>query len=125
MHDSIGCDSDTPPLPADIHDLPDVLEAVVDVIPWKRLGLTLGLHYPTLQKIEKEHYNDTYRCKIDMLAAWLQQQDSVLQKGVPSWSVLQAALKKIRENELAHRILGYIGMCAPPPPHPVPSLPDL
>ena len=32
-----------------------------------------------------------------MLSAWLQQQDNVPQKGVPSWSVLRAALKRMGE----------------------------
>ena len=39
--------------------------------------------------------------KIQMLEAWLQQQDNVSEKGVPSWSVLRNALEKIGENELA------------------------
>ena len=36
-----------------------------------------------------------------MIAAWLQQQDNV---SVPSWMMLQTALRKIGENELATRL---------------------
>ena len=92
-------------IPADIHDLCEVLESMNDLNEWNVLGLQLGLHYPTLQKIENDHPNRTDTCKMKMLAAWLQQQDNVSQKGVPSWSVLQAALKKLGENELAKRIM--------------------
>ena len=38
--------------------------------------------------------------QVKMLAAWLKRQDSVLKVGVPSWSVLQTALREIGENEL-------------------------
>ena len=33
-----------------------------------------------------------------MLSAWLQQQDNVASKGVPSWSVLRAALKASKDG---------------------------
>ena len=92
-------------LPAAIEDLGDVYEAVHDVVDWKRLGLKLGLHYPTLTKIRNDQRDQTDNCKMEMLSAWLNQQDSVPQKGVPSWSVLQAALRKIGENELASEIV--------------------
>ena len=39
-----------------------------------------------------------------MLAAWLEQQDNVPKKGVPSWSVLRAALMRMEENKLASSI---------------------
>ena len=39
-----------------------------------------------------------------MLSAWLQQQDNVASKGVPSWSVLRAALKRMGAHKLANRI---------------------
>ena len=56
------------------------------------LGLELGLLYPTLKRIKKEQHGDISDCMMEMLAAWLQQQDNVTSKGVPSWSVLQTAL---------------------------------
>ena len=86
-------------------DLVDVLEVVDSVSDWKRLGLTLGLLYqPTLTSIETFRHYKPDDCKIDMISAWLQQQDNVTQKGVPSWSVLKAALKRMGEHETADRI---------------------
>ena len=80
------------------------MESLHGLTEWKRLGLALGLFYPTLESIEKDcDRNDD--CKMKMLAAWLRQQDSVSQKGVPSWSVLRAALRRVGENELASRIV--------------------
>ena len=38
-----------------------------------------------------------------MLSAWLQRQDNVTSKGIPSWSVLRAALERMGENEIANR----------------------
>ena len=93
----------TPPLPADIDDLRKVLLALHDLNEWSMLGLQLGLHFSTLEKIEND-YNRTDKCKMMMLAAWLRQQDSVSQTGVPSWSVLVAALRIVGENGLASRI---------------------
>ena len=80
----------------------DVLEVVESVSDWKRLGLTLGLLYqPTLTDIETYRRGKPDECRIDMLSAWLQQQDNVR---VPSWSVLRAALKRMGERETADRI---------------------
>ena len=70
------------------------------------LGLELGLSYPTLKKIHNDHHGKGIDvCKMEMLAAWLRQQDNVSQVGLPSWSVLRAALRSIGENELASRIM--------------------
>ena len=83
----------------------DVLEVVQNVSDWKRLGLTLGLLLkPTLTDIETHRHYKPEDCKIDMLSAWLEQQDNVSQRGVPSWSGLRAALIRIGENEIANRI---------------------
>ena len=71
---------------------------------WQSLGLELGLLYPTLKRIKKEQHGDISDCMMEMLAAWLQQQDNVSQVGAPSWSVLQTALRNIGENELADTI---------------------
>ena len=60
------------------------------------MSMQLGLCYHTLEKIDND------KCKMKMLAAWLRQQNIVPQRGV---SVLQAALKKIGEKELASRIM--------------------
>ena len=85
-------------------DLLDVLEVVHDLTDWKRLGLALGLHYPTLTSIESYRHYKVDECRMDMLSAWLQQQDGVCQKGVPSWAGLKAALKRMGENGIADRI---------------------
>ena len=101
----VECDSDTPPLPAAIDDLFEVkmtLQGIADN--WKKLGLALGLLYSTLKKISTYPNMTIDNCVMEMLAAWLQKEDNVPQKGVPSWSVLQAALRRLGENELAHRI---------------------
>ena len=50
---------------------------------------------------DRKDYGKTDRCVMEMIAAWLQQQDNVSKNGVPSWSVLQAALSKIGEKQLA------------------------
>ena len=84
-----------------IADLFEVKTALKNVVDWIDLGLALGLHYPTLQKIDDEKRGKVNSCMREMLAAWLQQQDNVSQVGAPSWSVLQTALRKIEENELA------------------------
>ena len=87
------------------NDLCDVLAEIHQLNNWKELGLQLGLLLPTLDRIERERQLRISECKIDMVSAWLQQQDNVSQKGLPSWSVLRAALKKIGENEMADKIV--------------------
>ena len=75
-----------------------------DLVNWQSLALELGLLYPTLKKIKKEQHGDINDCIMEMLAAWLQQQDNVTGKGVPSWSILRTALVNTGENELADTI---------------------
>ena len=84
-----------------IDDLFKVQVNLKCVVHWKKLGLALGLLYPTLKKIEIAQRDNVDDCKMEMLAAWLQQQDNVIRNGVPSWSVLRTALMSIGENELA------------------------
>ena len=85
-------------------DLCDVLAVIHDLNYWKELGLQLGLLYPSLERIDLEQRGRIASCKIEMLSAWLQGQDNVSQNGVPSWSVLRAALKRMGEHETADRI---------------------
>ena len=87
-----------------IDDLFAVRAVLKNVIKWKDLGLALGLIFPTLQKIDSEKHGNVDDCMMEMLAAWLKQQDNVKQRGVPSWGVLQTALKHIGENQLADEI---------------------
>ena len=88
-----------------IDDLLGVKMTLKTVIDWQSLGLALGLLYPTLKKIEKEHRGVIEMCKMEMLAAWLQRQDCVTLNGVPSWLTLKTALINIGENELADAII--------------------
>ena len=80
-------------------------EAVHDVTDWKRLGLQLGLRYSTLTKIRSNQRDQIDDCKMEVLLAWLNQHDCVPQKGIPSWSVLRVALRRMGENELADKII--------------------
>ena len=83
----------------------DVLEIVEHVHDWSKLGMILVLLYqPTLTDIETHRRGKLDDCKKDMLSAWLTQRDNVSQKGVPSWSVLKTALKRMGEHKLANRI---------------------
>ena len=97
--------SDSLSLPAGIIDLFEVTMFLRNRVDWLYLGLGLGLLYPTLKMIRADHHGKPDDCKMEMLAAWLRQQDNVPQKGAPSWSALRAALKRIGKNELADRIL--------------------
>ena len=81
-----------------------MLAVIHDLVTWKELGLQLGLLYPTLKSIDLEQRGSIASCRIEMLSAWLQRQDNVSRKGVPSWSVLRAALERMGENEIANRI---------------------
>ena len=81
-----------------------MLAVIRDLNDWKELGLQLGLLYPSLERIDREQRGRISGCKIDMLSAWLQQQDNILQTGLPSWTVLRAALIRIGENVIANRI---------------------
>ena len=86
------------------NDLCDVLAVIRDLNDWKDLGLQLGLLYLTLIDIETYRRGRLDDCRIDMLSAWLQQQDNVPQKGVPSWNVLRAALQIMGEHWTADKI---------------------
>ena len=89
---------------SDIDKLVNVMNALKRVNNWHYLGLQLGLVYPTLEKIRTDNNREVEQCKINMIAAWLKRQDNVLQVGVPSWSVLQTALRNIGENDVADQI---------------------
>lgn len=82
-----------------INDLGDALAKLHGFNDWKELGLQLGLFYHTLERIDLEQRGRINDCKISMLSAWLQHQDDVSKKGVPSWNMLKVALKKIGHND--------------------------
>ena len=71
---------------------------------WQSLGLELGLLYSTPKRIEEEQRELIVKCKTEMLAAWLQQQDNVAKKDLPSCNTLKVALRNIGENKLAHEL---------------------
>ena len=87
-----------------VNDLCDVLTVIRDFNDWKELGLQLGLLYSSLSDIETFRHYKPSECRIDMLSVWLLQGDNVPEKGVPSWSVLREALKRMGEHETADRI---------------------
>ena len=58
------------------------------------LGLVLGLTQPKLKKMMD---SDTFLD--DVIAAWLQKEDNVKEKGDPSWTVLISALKHRRVSQ--------------------------
>ena len=80
---------------SDLHDVCQSLNNLVspDV---RRLGLVLGLLYPTLEPM----------MSLDqMVAAWLNRQDDVLSRsGEPTWSRLADALREIGQTGLAEDI---------------------
>ena len=85
-----------------IADLFDIKMTLKNLTDWQSLGLALGLLYPTLKKIDEDQRGKTDKCVMEMIAAWLEKKDNVTN---PSWLVLQAALRKIDENELADKII--------------------
>ena len=87
-----------------IADLVNVKRVLKNFVDWQSLGLELGLLFPTLKRIKDQHA-DVNHCIMEMLSAWLQQQDNVTRRGVPSWSTLKTALIHIEEYELAHIII--------------------
>ena len=105
MGDDAHVAHDTSPLPAAIRDLHKVIMFLTGLVKWQRLGLALGLFYPTLEEIENDCRDNTDKCKTKMLAVWLNQRDDVPQMGVPSWLVLQVALQEIGEKKLADSIV--------------------
>lgn len=64
------------------------------------LGLGLGIHYDTLEKIDDEQRGRIEKCKREMLAAWLKGEDSAKEQ---TWSTLVNAVKKINQA-LAEKI---------------------
>ena len=88
-------------------DLGQVYFAITKVVQWTSLGLALGLDYSTLQRIEREKMGRIEECKMEMLSAWLQQKDDVVEKALPTWSSLGTALRKIGENKVANKLSKY------------------
>ena len=86
-------------------DLFEVKMKLKSLNDWHSLGLALGLLYHTLERIGEEKQGAIEKCKTKMLATWLEKKDNVSKNGAPSWVVLQTALRKIDEKELADQII--------------------
>ena len=88
---------------AAIDDLLEVTYYLLDLgqIDIHSLGLTLGLSYHHLRNMSN---SDTFRD--DMIAAWLQKEDQVLKRGVPTWETLAKALRHpiVNQTGVADRI---------------------
>ena len=87
-----------------IVDLNEVLHLLKDFNNWKRLGLELGITYPTLEKIKTEQREHICECKMDMLEVWLNKGDNVAAHNGPTYQQLIDSLTKLDENALAHEI---------------------
>ena len=59
------------------------------------LGITLGLYHRHLRSMRD---SETFRD--DMIDAWLQKEDQVLKRGLPTWKTLVKALKDRRVNHI-------------------------
>ena len=89
---------------AAIADLSQVNMFLKNVNKWQSLGLELGIFFSTLKKIEEEQHGVIDKCRTEMLAAWLQQDDNTAKKIYPRWPVLKTALGNIGENNLKSEI---------------------
>ena len=92
-----------------ISNLDEVLESVEEIVDWMKLGLKLGVKYPTLEKIEEEQRGcvQIERCKRKMLAAWLRGGDNAREQ---TWSTLVDALKRMDKISLAEKIESIYGV---------------
>ena len=86
-----------------IDDHPEVTDYLLDLTQTDihNLGLTLGLYHRHLRSMKD---SDTFRD--DMIDAWLQKEDQVTKRGVPTWETLVKALKdrKVNQIKVAERI---------------------
>ena len=93
--------------PADlgIADLGDVLKKLklFSKDKWHTFGLEAGLYEPTLKAIEADH-KDVDECFRECASRWLQKQDKVEEKGVPTWLRLAAILEEVGDKALAENI---------------------
>ena len=88
-------------------DLSQVYFAIPTVNQWIQLGLALGLHPSTLERIDKEKVGRIEDCKMAMLLAWLRRKDAIVSIALPTWNALANALRKIGEKEVADQLSKY------------------
>ena len=79
-------------------DLKHHLENIVEQ--WYELGLQLDVPISKLNEIRCNNTSDVYQCKLLMLQEW-QTRPSLK----PSWCTLVDALRNMKENVVADRIL--------------------
>ena len=84
-----------------IDDLAEIKMVLKNVNNWLHLGLQLGLLHPTLTRIKEEQREDIDKCKTEMLAAWLRQQDNASD---PCCAGLKAALENVGQKQVASEI---------------------
>ena len=70
---------------------------------WGAFGLEAGLYQPTLSAIEANH-KDVDKCFRECVSRWLQKQDKVEEKGVPTWQRLADILEEVGDKALAENI---------------------
>ena len=71
------------------------------------LGQTLGLNQPHVRSMRD---SDTFRD--DVIAAWLQREDQVTRRGVPTWRTLVGALRdrRVKQTGVADTIAAERGV---------------
>ena len=81
-----------------MNDLRDVSDYLTDLTNEQcvSLGLVFGLHYPKLERMT-DYPNE-------VVAAWLRQEDDVLNRCSPTWRNLSTALRSIGQNGLSERV---------------------
>ena len=83
----------------------EVLLVTRNINQWFSLGVVLGLHYSTLEKIKIEEREKVDDYRRQMLVTWLQQNDDVIERALPTWKTLASALSDIEEQAIADKIL--------------------
>ena len=85
----------------DIGDLVDVIDALkrhnVSNSVWRDLGLRLGILQPKLEDIDDRRRGSPAECMYDVLSCWLERQDKVMERGVPSWNTLVHTLEHVNK----------------------------
>ena len=78
-------------------DLRSLLQDLKEVTNWFQLGLQLGIEHANLIIIERNHKDDTERCKEEMLAHWLRNFSNASRRKLVS------ALREIGHRNLAEQ----------------------
>ena len=88
---------------AAIGDLLEVTDYLLDLgnTDIYNLGIALGLYFPHLKTMRD---SETFRD--EMIAAWLEKEDQVTKKRVPTWETLVKALRhpRVKQTRVAERI---------------------